>query len=114
MADAIKKLVAPTTWKDAGGDGEICIVDRRGPAPAPIPGQPTPPTGDVLLIRQSPEVHDQIVEIMTSLNPFGGSRQYSGPMGGGMGGGVGNAGGGMGGGTKSGTGGGMFGVPDSR
>ena len=100
MADAIKKLVAPATWKEQGGEGEICIVDRRGPAPVQIQGQPAPPTGDVLLIHQSPEVHDQIVDIMTSLNPFGSPRQIGGMMGGGMGGGA--------------KGGGMFRVPDSR
>ncbi|HEY4312594.1 MAG TPA: hypothetical protein VGN12_24305 [Pirellulales bacterium] len=108
MADAIKKLIGPASWKDQGGDGEICIVDRRGPAPPQIQGQPAPPTGDVLLIRQSPEVHDQIVEIMTSLNPFGGPRQFGGVIGGGMGGGSGNVGGGIG----VGVGGGMFRVPN--
>ncbi|HWD39662.1 MAG TPA: hypothetical protein VG944_12490, partial [Fimbriimonas sp.] len=86
-AEAIKKLIAPSTWQGNGGEGEICVVSR-----ARSTGDEKQPPSDVLFIRQTGEVHDRIAEL---LEP-----QYSGGMGGGLGGG-------------SGQGAGMFRVPDS-
>jgi hypothetical protein len=95
MADGIKKLVAPSTWKERGGTGEICVLNRV----APVQTQPNTAAGDVLLIRQSGEVHDQIADILWALDNGG----LLIPMGGGM----------KNGGLSAGTGGGMFRVPNN-
>ncbi|HEY4312593.1 MAG TPA: VWA domain-containing protein [Pirellulales bacterium] len=109
MADAIKALVAPSTWKDQGGQGEIRVVERRAPTQGQQPNSAT--AGDSLLIRQTGEVHDQITEILAGSNPTN-LIPINGPMGGTGGavsGGMMGGGGGMGGGTGAGMGGGMGG-----
>jgi hypothetical protein len=88
-AEAIKKLIAPPTWQRNGGEGEICVVNQR----TRQPGHAEAVSSDVLVVRQTFDVHDQIADLLGEMLMY--------RMGGGMSGGSGN-------------GGGMFRVPDSR
>lgn len=100
LLDAITTSIAPETWKEMGtGEGTVTALE----------------TADSLAIRQNPEVHDQIAELLANLRAARQVQGIQGPvqvrrkpwLGGSFGGGV-IGGGGFGG------GGGGFGAPAGR
>lgn len=79
-AEAIRKLVTPKAWQGQGGDGEVCVITRKSPNNQPA---------DLLMVRQTEEIHGQIQDLLAEFQQLGGG------MGGGMrGGGMGGMGGG--------------------
>jgi len=98
-AESFRKLVAPKTWKENGGEGEISVITRTVAATEDNEAS----TADVLLVRQTADVHQQIEDLLVSANLITISDIMRAParMGGGMGGGV---GGGSVGGAHGGTG----------
>ncbi len=61
-AEALKKLLAPQSWKENGGQGEICVINRVYEATA----QRGSYNSDVLVVRQTADVHKQIDEVLTA------------------------------------------------
>ena len=96
-AEAIRKLIAPQSWKESGGEGEIAVINRIAATE-----KAKPLTGDVLFVRQTADVHQQIDDLLisASLTPISGGM---GGMGGGSGGGTGKLGSGSGGGMGGGS-----------
>ncbi|HVU88270.1 MAG TPA: hypothetical protein VHD36_13200 [Pirellulales bacterium] len=80
-ADAIRKLIAPSTWQGKGGEGEICVVSQR----LSKPGQTETLSSDMLFVRQTGEVHDAIADLLTGMRPSrtGGMTAFGGWGGGG-------------------------------
>jgi hypothetical protein len=58
-AEAIKKLVAPTSWQGQGGDGEVCAISRSAGGARGL---------DLLLVRQTDDVHNQIQDLLNEFN----------------------------------------------
>lgn len=87
VAEAIKKLISPSTWQGSGGEGEISIAKRfYGGVHA-----------EVLFIRQTASVHGQIADLVSGFTSTSDTMNGKGTIGGGAG-----------------KGGGMFRVPDSH
>jgi hypothetical protein len=86
VAEAIKKLVSPSTWRGSSGEGEISIAKRfYGGVHA-----------EVLFIRQTASAHDEIAELVSGFTSTGDTMNGKGTIGGAA------------------KGGGMFRVTDSR
>jgi hypothetical protein len=61
-AEAIKKLVVPTSWQGQGGEGQVCVITR---------GTSGLGTSDLLLIRQTNDIHDQIQDLLFEFTAHG-------------------------------------------
>jgi len=73
-AEAFRKLLSPKSWKENGGEGEICVISRVYATAS----QRSTHNSDVLVVRQTGDMHQQIDELLAAGN--------LGQMGGGMGG----------------------------